>query len=71
MKNYALKGVVKKVEKELEHVTIDHEAVPGFMGAMKMRFSYKDRATSGASTARRLGGGDAASRDRKRCRERL
>jgi protein SCO1/2 len=36
--------VVKKVEPELEHLTIDHEAVPGFMGAMKMRFSYKDRA---------------------------
>ena len=37
------KGVVKRVEKELEHVTIDHEAIPGFMDAMKMRFSYKDR----------------------------
>ena len=44
MNELPLKGVVKKVEKELEHVTIDHEAVPGFMGAMKMRFSYKDRA---------------------------
>jgi len=41
--NYPLKGVVTRVEKELEHVTIDHEAIPGFMDAMKMRFSYKDR----------------------------
>jgi len=36
--------VVKRVEKELEHVTIDHEAVPGLMDAMKMRFSFKDHA---------------------------
>jgi len=42
--NYPVKGVVKRVESELEHVTIDHEAIPGFMDAMKMRFAYKDRA---------------------------
>jgi len=42
--DYALKGVVKRVEKELEHVTIDHEAIPGLMDAMKMRFSFKDHA---------------------------
>jgi protein SCO1/2 len=42
--DYRLAGVVKKVERELEHVTIAHEAIPGFMDAMKMRFSYKDRA---------------------------
>jgi protein SCO1 len=42
--DYPLTGVVKRVEKELEHVTIDHEAIPGFMDAMKMRFSYTDRA---------------------------
>ena len=32
--DYRLKGVVKRVEYELEHVTIQHEAIPGFMDAM-------------------------------------
>jgi len=41
--DYALKGVVKRVETELEHVTISHEAIPGFMDAMRMRFAYKDK----------------------------
>ena len=40
---YKLRGVVKRVEPEREHVTIDHEAIPGFMDAMKMRFAYKDK----------------------------
>jgi protein SCO1/2 len=42
--DYPLTGVVKRVEKELAHVTIDHEAIPEFMGAMKMRFPYRDLA---------------------------
>jgi protein SCO1/2 len=42
--DYKLTGVIKRVEKELEHVTIDHEAIAGFMDAMKMRFPYKGRA---------------------------
>jgi protein SCO1 len=41
--DYVLKGVVKRVEKEREHVTIQHEAIPGFMDAMTMRFAYKDK----------------------------
>ena len=41
--NYRLKGVVKRVESELEHVTIAHEAIPGFMDAMRMRFAYKEK----------------------------
>jgi protein SCO1 len=41
--DYTLKGVVKRVETELEHVTIAHEAIPGFMDAMRMRFAYKDK----------------------------
>jgi protein SCO1 len=40
---YDLKGVVKRVEQQLEHVTIQHEAIPGFMDAMRMRFAYKDK----------------------------
>jgi protein SCO1 len=35
--------VVKLVEPEREHVTIAHEAIPGFMDAMRMRFAYKDK----------------------------
>jgi protein SCO1 len=45
--DYALKGIVKRVEKELEHVTIQHEAIPGFMDAMRMRFAYKDKSALG------------------------
>ena len=41
--DYRLKGVVKRVESELEHVTIAHEAIPGFMDAMRMRFAYKEK----------------------------
>jgi protein SCO1/2 len=43
--DYKLRGVVKKVEPERDHVTIEHEAIPGFMDAMRMRFAYKDRKT--------------------------
>jgi protein SCO1/2 len=42
--DYAISGVIKRVEKEDQRLTIDHEAIPGFMDAMKMRFSYADRA---------------------------
>jgi len=42
--DYTLKGVVRRVEKENGHVTIRHEAIPDFMDAMTMRFSFKDRA---------------------------
>jgi protein SCO1 len=45
--DYVLKGIVKRVEKELEHVTIQHEAIPGFMDAMRMRFAYKDKSGLG------------------------
>jgi protein SCO1/2 len=43
VKDYLLKGVIKRVEKEVEHVRIAHEAIPGFMDAMTMRFAYKDK----------------------------
>ncbi len=46
--DYVLKGIVKRVEKELEHVTIQHEAIPGFMDAMTMRFAYKDKSVLGS-----------------------
>ena len=34
---------MKRVEQEPEHVTIQHEEIPGFMDAMRMRFAYKDK----------------------------
>ncbi len=40
--DYPIKGVVRRIEKE--HVTIAHEDIPDFMGAMTMRFSYPDKA---------------------------
>jgi protein SCO1/2 len=41
--DYRLRGVVRKIEKELSHVRIAHERIPDFMPAMEMRFLYKDR----------------------------
>jgi protein SCO1 len=43
VKDYPLKGVVRKLSRESGHVTIQHEAIPGLMGAMTMPFSVKDR----------------------------
>jgi protein SCO1 len=40
--DYKLKGVVRRVERETRHVRIRHEAIPGFMDAMEMRFMIKD-----------------------------
>jgi protein SCO1/2 len=39
-----LKGIVKGIDKEPGHVTIAHEAIPGFMGAMTMRFPCREPA---------------------------
>jgi protein SCO1 len=41
--DYQLKGVVKKVDLARGSVTIAHEAIPGFMGAMTMPFFPTDR----------------------------
>lgn len=40
---YQLVGVVKRVSPEAGQVVIAHEAMPGFMNAMTMPFSLKDR----------------------------
>ncbi len=42
-KQYTLTGVVRKVDAKAGEVTIRHEAVPGFMPAMSMPFTIKDR----------------------------
>jgi len=44
-KTYALKGTVRKVDLASGEVTIAHEAVPGFMPAMVMPFTIKDRSS--------------------------
>lgn len=40
---YRLKGVVRGVDRESREVTIAHEAIPGFMDAMTMPFTVRDR----------------------------
>jgi protein SCO1 len=40
-RQFAVKGVVKKVEPESSRVVIAHEAIPGFMDAMTMPFRVK------------------------------
>jgi len=41
-REFAVKGVVKKIEPENGRVIIAHEAIPGFMDAMTMPFRVKD-----------------------------
>jgi protein SCO1/2 len=43
VKNYTLKGEVRKVDREAGQVILKHEAVPGFMGAMTMPFHVENR----------------------------
>jgi protein SCO1/2 len=43
VKDYPLRGVVRRVLREHGQVMIRHEAIPGLMGAMTMPFSIKDR----------------------------
>jgi protein SCO1/2 len=39
---FDLKGKVVAVDKAGKKVTVDHEAIPGFMGAMTMMYPVKD-----------------------------
>ena len=39
---FDLKGKVVAVDKAEKKVTVDHEAIPGFMGAMTMTYPVKD-----------------------------
>jgi protein SCO1/2 len=43
-RTYTLKGVVRKVDGASGEVTIAHEAIPGFMPAMTMPFTLKNKA---------------------------
>lgn len=38
VRRYSLKGKVTKVDKPSREVLVDHEAIPGFMGAMEMPY---------------------------------
>ena len=39
---YDLKGKIVSVDKSAKQLTVDHEAIPGFMGAMTMAYPVKD-----------------------------
>lgn len=39
---YELKGKIISIDKPAKQLTVDHEAVPGFMGAMTMAYPVKD-----------------------------
>jgi Cu/Ag efflux protein CusF len=41
-RRYALKGIVRGVDRDSRVVLIDHEAIPGYMGAMTMPYSVSD-----------------------------
>jgi Cu/Ag efflux protein CusF len=45
VKRYALKGKVISIDKTTHEVTVDHEAIPGFMGAMAMPYPVTDAKT--------------------------
>jgi Cu/Ag efflux protein CusF len=42
-KTYKGVGIVTAVDQENGEITINHEEIPGFMGAMTMRFPVKDK----------------------------
>jgi protein SCO1 len=41
-RRYALKGKVTAIDKPRQAVVVDHEAIPGFMGAMEMPYPVAD-----------------------------
>jgi protein SCO1/2 len=42
---YSLKGKVTSISKPTHEVVVDHEAIPGFMGAMEMPYPVADAAS--------------------------
>lgn len=42
LRQFHLKGVIQKVDRARSEVTVQHEAVPGFMDAMTMTFPIRD-----------------------------
>jgi protein SCO1 len=39
---YDLKGKVVSIDRSSRRITVDHEAIPGFMGAMTMAYPVRD-----------------------------
>jgi protein SCO1/2 len=42
---YTLKGKIISIDKQTKEIVVDHEAIPGFMGAMAMPYPVKDAAS--------------------------
>ena len=42
VQRYSLKGKVTKIDKPTREILVDHEAIPGFMGAMEMPYPVAD-----------------------------
>jgi protein SCO1/2 len=52
---YDLKGKIVSVDKSAKQLTVDHEAIPGFMGAMTMGYPVKDeRALDGLAPGNQI-----------------
>ena len=45
VQRYSLKGKVISIDKATREVLVDHEAIPGFMGAMQMPYPVADAKT--------------------------
>jgi protein SCO1/2 len=43
VQRYSLKGKVTKIDMPRREVLVDHEAIPGFMGAMEMPYPVADQ----------------------------
>ena len=42
--DYEIRGTVTAISADRQSVTLDHEAIPGLMAAMKMEYRVKDSA---------------------------
>ena len=58
VRRYHLKGTVIQVDKSQQHLVVNHEAIPGFMGAMAMPYPVVD-----AGALDRLSAGDQITAD--------
>ncbi|MEP6592633.1 MAG: copper-binding protein [Acidobacteriota bacterium] len=48
---YELKGRVVSIDRTGKRLTVDHEAIPGFMGAMTMAYPVRDQGVLDVLTA--------------------
>jgi protein SCO1/2 len=58
VRRYRLKGTVVEVDKAQQHLVVNHEEIPGFMGAMTMPYPVVD-----APTLERVSAGDQITAD--------